>query len=358
MSSPNLNFYLTGFSTTVNLNTPATFFPVVDTVNFSDYSANVICRMKLSAAQHMFQFWSKSADLSSNSLSDLVFRTMYDPSAGFNIVDASATPLSLDFTRGSIITYSDPSNINLNSFTISGSQYQALFPQGYLRYLSWLIFNNPNLTTNFINASAVMSSVDTQSKLALNNTLKNITAYVYDGNTGNNRQKQFNFDNYYVDPNTFNVSGSKLPNYNSNPSAQIFQQIRTNARSRIETMSVATSKIVDASNSTHPNGAWYKMPFQTGDSIYFILTVNTPTGQVGSDGSTVIAQNSRNYRFRMYIMDDSVINTQTIDSNSNPINFGGFNIYPTANSLVANGYSYADPSPNTIDPNDTKTPGP
>ena len=60
MSSPSLNFYLAGLSTTVIPSTAATFFGINNTSNFSDYSANVICRMKLSVAQNMFQFWSKS----------------------------------------------------------------------------------------------------------------------------------------------------------------------------------------------------------------------------------------------------------------------------------------------------------
>ena len=49
----------------------------------------------------------------------------------------------------------------------------------------------------------------------------------------------------------------------------------------------------------------------------------------------------------------------TWPSNNNPINFGAFNIYPEANSLITSGYSYADTvANNQLDPNDIKTPGP
>ena len=49
------NFYLSGFSTNVNVGQAATFFSVVNPENFTDYSANVICRMRTSVAQNMFQ---------------------------------------------------------------------------------------------------------------------------------------------------------------------------------------------------------------------------------------------------------------------------------------------------------------
>jgi hypothetical protein len=363
ISNSPLNFYLAGLSTNVTPTTAATFFPPVNPINFTDYSANAICRMKLSVAQNMFQFWTRSADLSSNSLADIVFRTMYDPSSGFNINDASANPLSNDFTRGSIVTWSDPSNANINLFTLNGSQYQTLFPQSYLRFLSWLIFGNANLTSNFLNPTPVMSSVDSNSKLALNNTLKGLTAYVYTVNgvtTSNNVGRQYNYEDFVVDPNTFLINtANKLPNSNGNPSSQIFQQIRTNAVNRIQNINPATSKIVDASNATYPNGAWYKMPFIAGDSIYFILTINVPTNQVGSDGTTNLINTPRKFRIRMYIMADNDLNLQTVDSNNNPINFGAFNIYPAANSLITSGYSYADTvANNQLDPNDIKTPGP
>jgi hypothetical protein len=351
MSSPPLNFYLVGLSTTVTPGTAASFFGINNTSNFADYSANVICRMKLSVAQNMFQFWSKSADLSSNSIADLVFRTMYDPSAGFNINDASATPMSLDFTKGSIVTWSDPSNAYINFFTSNNSSYQTLFPYDYLRYLSWVIFNNANLTTQFLNSTAVMSSVDSNSNLALNNTLKGLSAY-------SNPSFQYNYTNIPVDPTSFFLTELPPVNANSNPSSQIFQQIRNTASNRITSINPATSKIANAPTSSYPNGAWYKMPFSAGDSIYFLLTVNTPINQKSSNGTTNITPNSRIYRFRMYIMDDSVLSLQTQDNISNNITFGSFNIYPTPNSLVGAGYSYADPSPNTIDPNDIQEPGP
>jgi len=346
-----LNFYLVGLSTTVTPGTAASFFGINNTVNFADYSANVICRMKLSVAQHMFQFWSKSADLSSNSLADLVFRTMYDPSAGYNLNDASATPMSLDFTKGSIVTWSDPSNAYINSFTSNNSAYQTLFPYDYLRYLSWVIFNNANLTTQFLNPTDVMISVDTNSKLALNNTLKGLSAF-------NSPASQYNYINVKVDVNSFLPTESPPVSANSNPSSQIFQQIRNTASIRITSINPATSKISDASNATYPNGAWYKMPFIAGDSIYFLLTVNTPINQKSSNGTTNITPNSRIYRFRMYIMDDNALALQTRDNINNPITFGSFSIYPTPYSLVGDGYSYADPSPSTIDPNDIQEPTP
>lgn len=360
VSNSPLNFFLAGLSTSVTPSISATFFPPINPVNFTDYSANAICRMKLSVAQNMFQFWSKSADLSTNSLSDIVFRTMYDPSAGFNTTDASANPLSNDFTTGSIVTWSDISNANINLFTLNGSQYQTLFPQGYLRFLSWLIFGNADFTVNFLNPASVMSSVDTNSKIALNTTLNNLSAYAYSSATSNNKGRQYNYEDYVVDPNTFLINMSnKLPNSNGNPSSQIFQQIRTNAVNRIQNINSATSKIADASNATYPTGAWYKMPFIAGDSIYFILTINVPTNQVGSDGSTLLGNTPRKFRIRMYIMDDNELNLQTRDSNNNPITYGAFNIYPTANSLVTSGYSYADTvANNQLDPNDIKTPGP
>ena len=318
MSSPSLNFYLAGLSTTVIPSTAATFFGINNTSNFSDYSANVICRMKLSVAQNMFQFWSKSTDLSSNSLADLVFRTMYDPSAGFNLIDASATPMSLDFTKGSIVTWSDPSAANINTFNANSRSFQTLFPQDYLRYLSWLIFDNANMTTQFLNPTDVMTSVDSNSKLALNATLKSLSAYTYSS-------YQYTYNNIPVDVTSFNVTELQAVNANSNPSSQIFQQIRNNSSARITSINPATSKIVDASNATYPNGAWYKMPFESGDSIYFLLTVNTPPLQKNSTGTSNLTPNSRIYRFRMYIIDDTVLATQTADGIGNNITFGSFN---------------------------------
>jgi hypothetical protein len=342
-----LNFYLIGLSTTVTPGTAATFFGINNTANFADYSANVICRMKLSVAQNMFQFWSKSADLSSNNLSDLVFRTMYDPSAGFNTIDASATPMTNDFTKGSIVTWSDPSNANINAFTSNNSAYQTLFPYDYLRYLSWLIFNNANLTTQFLNSTQVMSSVDSNSKLALNSTLKSLSAY-------NTPSYQYNYMNVPVDPTSFNITELAPVNANANPSSQIFQQIRNTASIRITSLNASSSKIQNAPSTNYPNGAWYKMPFQSGDSIYFLLTVNTPNDQKSSNGTSNIQPNSRIYRFRMYIMDDTVLATQTADGIGNNITFGSFNIYPTPNSLVQVGYSYAGaetyPNPDTQEP--------
>lgn len=349
-SSPPLNFYLAGLSTIVTPSQTANFFGINNTANFSDYSANVICRMKLSVAQHMFQFWSKSADLSSNSLADLVFRTMYDPSAGFNTIDASATPMSLDFTKGSIVTWSDPSNID--TYSANSRSFQTLFPLDYLRYLSWTIFGDPNFTNQFLNPTDVMTSVDTNSKLALNTTLKGLSAY-------SNLNFQYTYNNYYVDLQSFNATEISPVNAIQNPSSQIFQQIRNSpASTRITSMNAATSKIVNAPGTNYPDGAWYKMPFQSGDSIYFLLTVNTPVNQKNSTGQSNLTPTSRIYRFRMYIMDDTVLATQTQDNINNNITFGSFNIYPTPNSLVGAGYSYADSiANNQEDPNDVQQPG-
>ena len=207
-----------------------------------------------------------------------------------------------------------------------------------------------------------MSSVDINSKLALNNTLKGLTAYVYTVNgvtTSNNKGRQYNYEDFLVDPNTFLINtANKLPNSNGNPSSQIFQQIRTNAVNRIQNINPATSKIADASNATYPNGAWYKMPFISGDSIYLILTINVPTNQVGSDGNTSLINTPRKFRIRMYIMDDNDLNLQTVDTNNHSIVHGAFNIYPQGNSLVTSGYSYADTvANNQLDSNDIKPPG-
>jgi hypothetical protein len=367
-SSQAQNFYLAGLSTNVNPTTPATFFSPVLPVNFTDYSANAICRMKLSVAKNMFQFWSKSADLSQNSLADLAFRVMYDPSSGFAVNDSSANPMSLDFTLGTIVTWSDPSNLQMNVFSQNGSNYQTLFPQAYLRYLAYLIFQNPDATSNFLNPTAVMDSVNSQSKSSLDATLKGLTAYVYTNSNGvstsDNIGRQWNYLNYQVDPQTYNVISSVSPTNpttnDSNPSSRIFQQIRTNVPSRISNINPITEKIVDASSSTYPNGAWYKMPFVAGDSIYFILTINVPTNQKNSN-ETSLANTPRKYRIRMFIMDDQVLTSQTTDGNTNPIPYGLFGIYPNGNSKVSVGYSYADTISNgtTIDDaNDIKPPGP
>lgn len=360
-SSGPQNFYLTALGTSVTPGTVATFFPSVYPINFTDYSANAICRMKLSVAKNMFQFWASSAELSSNSLSDLVFRTMYDPSSGLSLVsDQSSNPMSVDFTLGSIVTWSDPTNIN--SYTTSQGTFQTLMPQDYLRFLAWVLFGNPNLTTNFLNGTAVESSFNSQAKLALSSTLAGITAYNY-GNYLTNNLKQYTYNGYQVNIGTFIPNPQSTPvDFSSNPASQIFQQIRTNAKDRIEAMTPSAERIEYTYNNGSINGAWYKMPFKSGDSIYFVLTANLPQGQTGipvGKGGTV-----RKYRVRMYIMDDtpdpttkqSLLSSQTQDSGRYPINFGSFNVYPNTNSLINFGYSYADTtnSSNQIvdDPND------
>ena len=58
----------------------------------------------------------------------------------------------------------------------------------------------------------------------------------------------------------------------------------------------------------------------------------------------------------MYIIDDTVLATQTADGIGNNITFGSFNIYPTTNSLVQVGYSYAGAE--TYPDPDTQLPGP
>jgi len=344
------NFYLSGLSTIVNDISAASFFPIVNPVNFTDYSANAICRMKLSVAKNMFQFWSKSADLSQNSLADLVFRMVYDPSSGLvPNNDASSNPMSLDFTLGSIVTWSDPLNVQINHFSNEQGNFQCLMPQDYLRFLAWVLFNNPNSTTNFLNGTTVETSFNNNAKSALSNTLARLTAYNYGQNNLNN-QRQYTYNNYLVNPTTFLPNSNSTVDASSNPSSQIFQQIRTNAPSRIANINTTSEKIVDASTNTYPNGAWYKMPFQSGDSIYFILTANLPQGQSGvpSDKTGMV----RKYRIRMLIMDDTALLAQTEDSNDNPINYGSFNVYPNSNSLIDYGYSYAN------DANNTKPPGP
>ena len=359
------NFYLSGFSTNVNVGQAATFFSVVNPENFTDYSANVICRMRTSVAQNMFQFWSRSADISLNSLADLAFRLMYDPSGGFAEIDASANPLSLDFTLGSIVTWSDPSYLpigkpSIDTFTINGTAYQTLLPQNYLRYLSWLIFQNANLTSNFLNPVPVMSSINTSCKEALNITLKTMTAYDYGSNNNNNNVgRQYDYLNRQVTPFTFSVNPNITVPDASNASSRIFQQIRTNAISRIDNYNPVTGKINNTTDSNgNVNGAWYKMPFVSGDSIYFILTINVPSEQKDSGGqNNLTIKPPRRYRFRMYIMDD---NQLQLSDGTNPITYGDFNVYPTANSLVKQGYSYANTlqQPLILAGFDTKPPGP
>jgi hypothetical protein len=361
------NFYLASLNASIDASnnlTVATFPPSVNTVNFTDYSANAICRMKLSVAKNMFQFWAKSADISQNSLQDLVFRTMYDPSSGWAYLDSSANPMSLDFTLGTIVTYSDPSNICIYTDSSSGQVCQTLLPNDYLRYLAYLIFGSPNGTINFTNSPAVLSSVNNQSKLALNKTLKGLTAYTAtDENSSTNFQnnnKIYNYNSYFVNTGNYYSTYGSADEVNSNklknPSSTIFQQIRTNVPSRIENINPQTEKIQSdtGGNANATNGAWYKMPLIAGDSIYFVLSINIPTGQKAKDGNTPLNNTIRKYRIRMFIEDDNVIANQTGDTvNNNNIVYGQF----STSSIVKVDYSYADYSNNSNDANDVAPPG-
>jgi hypothetical protein len=342
MSAPQ-DFYLAAFNATTTSVKNALFYPKLETTNFSDYSANAICRMPLSIAKNIFQFWARYSDISLNDLgSDIVFRFWFDASAGDDINGnpEQAYPLSLDFVKGAIVTWVDPSSVPLvdgtpvptNLWTENGQSYNSTLPRDYLRYLAYKVFTNPNLEDIFSNETEVLNSIDTRARAAFDIRLDNLSS-------SNSNTRNYSWDNYEILLESFNRTTTKQP-ASENPSSTVFQQMQnksperfnTNANFELADVQSPLPKVGDAS------GAWYKMPFVDGDSIYFILAITDGSGQLDNFGS-VIPVSTRKYRIRMLLVDDDLIDNPAVDGASQAdVTYGIVGAY----TKFSAGYSYTN----------------
>lgn len=374
MATTALNFYLPGLSTTTASVLNAEFYPVIETKNADvlDYSANAICRFPLEVAQNMFQFWASSSEISQNSLSSLAFRVWHDASSG--AVDSgnevNAQPMSLDFVNGAIVTWVDPSTqVNyINSSKTykwtdsSGTTLQSLLPHDYLRYLAAKIFINSETDANgntvitmnpdsekiLDNTEAVMNSVSTRSRIALEQKLDGLSA-------SSISTRMYNYNHIKIQPSTMTpytsntgVGQENNVGASNNPAGIIFQQIRNKNINRINTYDSTAGLI---STTSAPAGAWYKMPFIEQDSIYFTLGIRDPSGQILGSGIGVINEEIRKYRIRLYLLSQTSINGLSGGS--------GFNYtYGTMTPMtrVEDGYSWTGITEGNSRPNDEMPP--
>jgi hypothetical protein len=287
--STSIDFYLRDeFLATVASGITVASVSGADSSDATVYAGKAEIRVKQSVVQNLFQYWSDSTDMTNASAADLFYKVNYTSTEGYNATPASAVPLSADFVSGAIISLTDMN---------PDAQLTNYLPQDYLRYLSKSLFNTTRGVDLFSNEAAVLTSIDVQSRLALNtrlNALKGGATTVEGVTTYTNI---FDSNNIVIgNPESPEETGSAVPT--GNPSYKILSRLLNTASGLDRLVDISTYQ-VDSTN-------WYKMPILTGDNIYFPLTISAPTDQqqlTNSTSTTVIAD--RVYQIRCVVVDDS-----------------------------------------------------
>ena len=283
----NQTFNLVDFATTATPDVAATFntYPG-DTFPDGSYNATAACHMHVSVAQNLFQFWTDSYDMCDNTLSDIMYKLQYDASAGWNANPASAHPLTTEFLKATNISVNSTPSMNPDN-----NPYITV-PDDYLRYIAHNLFNTTRGVDLFNNEENVLNSINNQSKIALHNLLitmlqgagASYVPYIYD--VSNNEYTS-------IDANG-NPSGF-IGNFPlKNPSSKLLRQIMLNVPSRLSDLS---------SNYAIAGTKWVKMPLIAGDTIIFLVTINSPFQQNSLTSAPAIS--ARTYKIVITIVSDA-----------------------------------------------------
>jgi hypothetical protein len=215
-----------------------------------------------------------------------MYKLQYDASAGWNAAAASANPLTIEFLKA---TYVQAGSTTMNP---DNNPYITV-ADDFLRYIAKGLFNTTRGVDLFNNEENVLNSINDQSKIELHNLLitmlqgagASYAPYIYD--TANQRYTS-------IDANG-NPSGSDGNVYASkNPSSKLLKQIMLSKPSRLNDLSA---------NYVIPGTKWVKMPLLEGDTINFLVTINSPAGQNTLTGAAAIS--ARTYKIVITIVSDA-----------------------------------------------------
>jgi hypothetical protein len=247
-----IDFYLNAeFLSTASGLTAGTVTSGVTSDNSSLYDAKAECSITLATAQSLFQFQTDSLDMTDVDGEDILYKIEYS---------TSATPLTADFVTNTLVT---TNGITFDNATKS-------IPNDFLAYLAESLFGTAKGVDLFTNEAAIAGSVQTKSAEALDDRLVELAT-----------EGAITYTDLKVSDSTAATA---------NPSRKVFDHIMASQPSRFA--NISGYKIGETD--------WFKMPILAGDSINFVLTIESPNDKtiVGSAGTTI---DDRSYQIKMTV---------------------------------------------------------
>jgi hypothetical protein len=213
---PSQHFYLSHLDVEVDASSAT-----LSGVNTSSFTGNATATVDISlnTVMTMFQFKTDSDDITDETATDILYKTVYA---------TSADPLGIDLDTNAVVTSSaiDTDAIN-NHVTYD-----------FVRYLASKLFNTHLGVDLFYNEESLRTTLNADFKIAFNTVL-----------------------------NTLNDEGEK-DNSDSTPAKSILDQIIASDPDRLQDIT---------SLSVGEN--WYKVPLAVNDKLYFLLTVSAAENQ-------------------------------------------------------------------------------
>lgn len=230
-SSQYLDFYFGQLNITTTSDLATLHNPGDCDMPISGDATVIITTVSASTMSNLFAFSTDSVDINDEVMEDLLYRV--------NWTDNSNNPLGID--------------IDLSANVISGNIVSGLANQNmtydYVRYIAVQLFNTANGVDLFGNESSLRSSLKNKFNITLNNMLKELAS---------------------LDPQTANDT-------TNNPALSAMKQMLHHAPDRFQ-----NTNNLYISSGTDLNGdtiGIYKLPFISGDNIYFTVNVDAAENQ-------------------------------------------------------------------------------
>lgn len=263
------NFYLPE----LNFDVDASFATMYgdDTLLISDFSAQAHLNVDVNIMRKLFQFQTDSYDVTDASNTDIIY-----------IVDSTtSTDISTNFIEN---TFLETNAIYPNAYFGVNT-----VPYDYVRYLAQTIFGHHNGVDLFNNEEHLRTSLNLEARFRLQEHIETLPFWQY-------------------------ADSERL-----NPSRTVMNQLIKRFPERFETLHpVNYPDVPEDELSDLSNNRIYYMPLQTGDNLFFIMTVSAADGQMSIVNSTDTI-GDRTYLIRMQLTgDDEVWPVSTIDPDSYP----------------------------------------
>lgn len=218
------NFYLSELN--VDASSALATITGAQTISFSG-DADATVDVSASVLQTLFQFESDSIDIDNVVASDIKYRV---------VQDVANPHLEIDLNTNTEVT--------LNYIHAAAADNHVAYD--YVRYLAKELFNTHLGVDLFSNETELRNTLNTNFQTAFDAKLAELTA----------------------------LGWLDASSADANPSKKILDQILNNVSSRLGTNGANMNDYkLDAENN------YFKMPILAGDALYFLLTVDTASGQ-------------------------------------------------------------------------------
>jgi hypothetical protein len=255
-----------------------------DTVPITDVSCNAALECPYQFFQNILQFQTDAIDVDDLNVDDLEFRVFYDPSA-------------TDIPEGDVKYYNPKNLLIAEAVTYAGAMIFYGSATAHINEKKLGADYSRQVSLDAFGTTAGVDLFNNEREFRRNFLETSVTQFM-------NRLTELAETNA-----NWNVeSGDDATTYH--PAKLAFQQILKNYPSRLTTL-IQHSTQDPSDNDTK---IWYKVPFQSGDKVYFRMSVNPDSTQGDIVGDELVPISSRTYLIRCDLVDGNNGITETSET--------------------------------------------